>query len=127
MSRLPQLAITQLSEPNSSDACVKLRLKAIHNTLMQMSCIVACYSGVYWVCASLKCTVVKEVYCDMRSGGWTLIGQIGNVRGNFQNEWLVTNKNTEILQTPVIRQGTYGWIDAVEMAVNHAKEVSCLS
>jgi len=94
---------------------------------MQRLCIVACYSGVYWVCASPKCTVVKEVYCDMRSGGWTLIGQIGNVRGNFQNEWLVTNKNTAILQTPMIQQGTYGWIDAVEMAVNHAKEVSCLS
>ncbi|KAI0240127.1 hypothetical protein LSAT2_009170 [Lamellibrachia satsuma] len=36
-------------------------------------------NGVYWICASTNCTDAREVFCDMRSGGWTLIGQINAV------------------------------------------------
>ena len=83
----------------------------------------AYYSGVYWVCTSLNCKVPREVFCDMRSGGWTLIGQIGGIRAYIADKWLVANENTAILQTPVIESGTYGCIDAVEMAVNYSQEV----
>ena len=83
-----------------------------------------CYSGVYWICASSNCTDVREVFCDMRSGGWTLIGQVGGVDDNIYDKWLVTNHNTEKLRTPVIEAGTYGCIDSVDLAVNYAREVS---
>ncbi|KAI0243088.1 hypothetical protein LSAT2_008805 [Lamellibrachia satsuma] len=79
-------------------------------------------NGVYWICASPNCTDAREVFCDMRSGGWTLIGQISTV-GDIYDKWLVTNENTDILQTPVIKRGTYGCIDAVDLAVNHANEI----
>ena len=74
----------------------------------------ACYSGVYWICASPNCTDVREVFCDMRSGGWTLI----------YDKWLVTNVNTRLLRHPTIEHGTYGCIDAVDLAVKYAHEVS---
>ena len=85
------------------------------------------YSGVYWICISPNCVDVHEVFCDMRSGGWTLIGQIGGVAGNIHEKWLRTDENTEVLLSPWIEQGTFGCIDAVDMAVNRAHEVSCLS
>ncbi|KAI0228294.1 hypothetical protein LSAT2_021234 [Lamellibrachia satsuma] len=59
----------------------------------------------------------------MRSGGWTLIGQIGGVNDNIYNQWLVTNHNTGKLRTPVIEKRTYGCIDAVDLAVNYAHEI----
>ena len=58
-------------------------------------------SGVYWICTSSNCSEAREVYCDMRSGGWTLIGQIGGVNGDIYDKWLVANENSGILQTPV--------------------------
>ena len=65
------------------------------------------------------------MFCDMRSGGWTLIGQVGGVDDNIYNKWLVTNHNTEKVRTPVIEARTYGCIDAVDLAVNYAHDVSC--
>ena len=64
------------------------------------------------------------MFCDMRSGGWTLIGQVGGVNDNIYDKWLVTNHNTAKLRTPVIEARTYGSIDAVDLAVNYAHEVS---
>ena len=84
---------------------------------------VTCYSGVYWICASHNCTDSRELFCDMRSGGWTLIGQIGGVAANIYDKWLVTNENTGILRSPVIQAGTYGCIYSVDLAVNYAHEV----
>ena len=37
---------------------------------------------------------------------------------------LVTNVNTRLLRLPTIEHGTHGDIDAVDMAVNYAHEVS---
>ena len=84
----------------------------------------ACYSGVYWICASPNCTDVRGVFCDMRNGGWTLIGQLGGVTYSIYDKWLVTNVNTRLLRRPTIEHGTHGCIDAVDLAVNYAHEVS---
>ena len=84
------------------------------------------YSGVYWICASSNCSEAREVYCDMRSGGWTLIGQVGGVNGDIYDKWLRTNENSGILRTPVIENGTYGCIDAVDLAVSYAHQVHSL-
>ncbi|KAI0228175.1 hypothetical protein LSAT2_021343 [Lamellibrachia satsuma] len=59
----------------------------------------------------------------MRSGGWTLIGQLGGMNDNFYDKWLVTNVNTRLLRRPTIVHGTYGCIDAVDLAVNYAHEI----
>ena len=64
------------------------------------------------------------MFCDMRSGGWTLIGQVGGVNDNMYDKWLVTNHNTAKLRTPEIEARTYGCIDAVDLAVNYAHAVS---
>ena len=64
------------------------------------------------------------MFCDMRSGGWTLIGQVGEVDDNIYDKWLVTNHNTDKLRTPLIENRTYGCIDGVDLAVNYAHEVS---
>ena len=37
---------------------------------------------------------------------------------------LVTNVNTRLLRFPTIEHGTHGGIDAVDLAVNYAHEVS---
>ena len=81
------------------------------------------YSGVYWICTSSNCSEAREVYCDMHNGGWTLIGQIGGVNDNIYDKWLVANENSGILRIPVIESGTYGCIDAVNLAVNYAHQV----
>ena len=60
----------------------------------------------------------------MRSGGWTLIGQLGGVADNIYEKWLVANVNTDILRHPAITPGTYGSIDAIDLAVNFAHQVS---
>ena len=82
------------------------------------------YSGVYWICASPNCTDAREVFCDMRNGGWTLIGQLGGVNDNIYDKWLATNTNTGLLRRPMIVNGTFGCIDSVDLAVNYAHEVS---
>ena len=63
------------------------------------------------------------MYCDMRSGGWTLIGQTGGVNNSIYDKWLVANENSGILRSPDIENGTYGCIDAVDLAVNYAHQV----
>ncbi|KAI0238165.1 hypothetical protein LSAT2_011210 [Lamellibrachia satsuma] len=79
-------------------------------------------NGAYWICVSPNCADAREVFCDMNSGGWTLIGQLGGVNDNIYDKWLVTNVNTGLLQCSKIENGTFGCIDAVDLAVNCAHE-----
>ena len=72
---------------------------------------------------SPNCADAREVFCDMRSGGWTLIGQLGGVNDNIYDKWLVTNVKTGLLRRSTIENGTFGYIDAVDLAVNYAHEV----
>ena len=74
-----------------------------------------------------NCTEAREVFCDLRSGGWTLIGQVGGVDDNIYDKWLVTTHNTAKLRTPVIEARTYGCIDTVDLAVSYVHEVSRFS
>ena len=73
---------------------------------------------------SPNCADAREVFCDMRSGGWTLIGQLGGVNDNIYDKWLVANVNTGLLRRPTIENRTFGCIDAVDLSVNYAHEVS---
>ena len=40
---------------------------------------------------SPNCADAREVFCDMHSGGWTLIGQLGGVNDNIYDRWMVSN------------------------------------
>ena len=73
---------------------------------------------------SPNCADAREVFCDMHSGGWTLIGQLGGGNDNIYDKWLVSNVNTGLLRCSKIKNGTFGCIDAVYLAVNYAHEVS---
>ncbi|KAI0228176.1 hypothetical protein LSAT2_021344 [Lamellibrachia satsuma] len=59
----------------------------------------------------------------MHSGEWTLIGQLGGVNDNIYDRWLVSNVKTGLLRRPTIENGTFGCIDAVDLAVNYAHEI----
>ena len=64
------------------------------------------------------------MFCDMRSGGWTLIGQIVGVNDNTYDKWMATNVNTGLLRRPTIKNWRYGCTDSVDLAVISAHEVS---
>lgn len=91
--------------------------------------IFTCSSGICWICAFTDCSVTVKLFCDMCNGGWTLIGQIDRAVENTYDTWLATNTNTEVLRTLTIEAGTYGCINAVNLAAIHAslvtKEFGC--
>ena len=78
-------------------------------------------NGPYWVNTP---SGKVETFCDLENGGWTLIGQTSGSHGQMYEAWLRQNHNPANLRTPVIEANDYSCIDAVNMAVNHAKKVS---
>ena len=78
-------------------------------------------NGPYWVKTP---SGQVETFCDMKNGGWTLIGQTDGNHGSKYTTWLRRNQNTANLRTPAIEADTYSCIDAVNMAVDHATKVS---
>ena len=47
-------------------------------------------NGVYWIKTDLQGSSSVQTYCDMRNGGWTLLGKISGNVGNIYNKWLVS-------------------------------------
>ena len=82
-------------------------------------------SGVYWIKTSLKGSEAVQTFCDMASGGWTLVGKISGSVGNIYSKWLVQNQNPEQLKSPGMTRGKTGYscLDARVLAVEHASEV----
>jgi len=81
-------------------------------------------NGVYWIKTDLQGSSVVQTYCDMKNGGWTLVGKISGKVGNIYKTWLVSNYNTAALKTPKItKQKEFACIDAHRLAVEEASTV----
>ena len=81
-------------------------------------------NGVYWIKTDLQGSSVVQTYCDMKNGGWTLVGKISGKVGNIYKTWLVSTYNTAALKTPKItKQKEFACIDARSLAVEEASTV----
>jgi len=81
-------------------------------------------NGVYWIKTNLQGSSSVQTYCDMKNGGWTLVGKISGKVGNIYKAWLVSNYNTAALKTPKItKQKEFACIDARSLAVEEASTV----
>ena len=81
-------------------------------------------NGVYWIKTDLQGSSAVQTYCDMKNGGWTLVGKISGRVGNIYNTWLVSNHNTAALKTPKItKRKQFACIDARSLAVEEASMV----
>ena len=81
-------------------------------------------NGVYWIKTDLQGSSSVQTYCDMKNGGWTLVGKISGNVGNIYKTWLVSNYNTDALKTPKISQlKSFACIDARYLAVEKASMV----
>ena len=82
-------------------------------------------SGIYWIKASLDGSEAVQTFCDMASGGWTLVGKVSGSVGDIHSKWLIQNQNPEQLQSPPMNRGKTGYscLDARVLAVKHASEV----
>ena len=81
-------------------------------------------NGVYWIKTDLQGSSAVQTYCDMRNGGWTLVGKISGRVGNIYNTWLVSNHNIAALKTPKItKRKQFACIDARSLAVEEASTV----
>ena len=81
-------------------------------------------NGVYWIKTDLQGSSAVQTYCDMKNGGWTLVGKISGRMGNIYNKWLVSNHNTAALKTSKItKRKQFACIDARSLAVQEASMV----
>jgi len=81
-------------------------------------------NGVYWIKTDLQGSSSVQTYCDMKNGGWTLVGKISGKVGNIYKTWLVSNFNTAALNTSKItKQKEFACIDAHSLAVEEASTV----
>ena len=81
-------------------------------------------NGVYWIKTDLQGSSSVQTYCDMKNGGWTLVGKISGNVGNIYNKWLVFNYKTASLKSPKITsQRQFACIDARSLAVDKASMV----
>ena len=81
-------------------------------------------NGVYWIKTDLQGSSSVQTYCDMKNGGWTLVGKISGQVGNIYSKWLVSNHNTASLKSPKItRRKQFACIDAGSLAVDEVSTV----
>ena len=81
-------------------------------------------NGVYWIKTDLKGSSAVQTYCDIKNGGWTLVGKISGKVGNIYKTWLASNYNTAALKTPKItKQKEFACTDARSLAVEEASTV----
>ncbi|KAL9989405.1 hypothetical protein ACROYT_G003952 [Oculina patagonica] len=108
------------TKEHPADSC-----KQIHDSNLSNQKTSSAKNGVYWIKSSLKCSDGIQTFCDMKNGGWTLVGKINGHVGNIYSKWLVKNVNTGDLKTPKIDSGKTGYssLDARLLAVKHASEV----
>ena len=99
--------------------------KQIHDSKLSDQNKSSAKNGVYWIKTSLKWSDSIQSFCDMKNGGWTLVGKIYGPVGNVYSKWLVKNVNTQDLKVPKIDSGHTGYscFDARLLAVKHASQV----
>ncbi len=73
---------------------------------------------------SISSGTSMSIFCDMTrdGGGWTLAGQIDG-RHDMANSWLRQDMQTQNLSSRDIESNTFSCANAVDMAVNRAREV----
>lgn len=82
--------------------------------------------GIYWIKTAEKGKVnAVQTFCDMKRGGWTLVGKISGQAGNIFNSWLVKNVNSEVLKTPKLpnKKVKYGCLDARLLATKYSSKI----
>ena len=81
-------------------------------------------NGVYWIKTDLQESSAVQTYCDMKNGGWTLVGKISGRVSNIYKTWLVSNHNIAGLKIPKIaKKKGLSCIDARSLAVEEASTV----
>ena len=81
-------------------------------------------NGVYWIKTDLQGSSSVQTYCDMKNGGWTLVGKISGNVGNIYDKWLVSKHNTASLKSPKITgQKQFACFDARSLAVDESSTV----
>ena len=81
-------------------------------------------NGIYWIKTDLQGSSAVQTYCDMKNGGWTLVGKLSGKVGNIYKKWLVSNYNTAALKTPKLtKQKEFACTDARNLAVEEASKV----
>ena len=81
-------------------------------------------NGVYWIKTDLQGSSAVQTYCDMKNGGWTLVGKISGRVGNIYKTWLVSNQNTAALKSPKLTKGRgFACIDARSLAVEEVSRI----
>jgi len=79
--------------------------KQIHDSKLSDQTKSFAKNGVYWIKASSKLSDSIQSFCDMKNGGWTLVGKIYGRVGNVYSKRLVKNVNTQDLKVPKIDSG----------------------
>lgn len=83
-------------------------------------------NSVYWITTSPGWSA--PTYCDLRNGGWTLVGKISGYVGNIYETWLIRNQNVKYFTSPSLSEANkMGCIDARYLATNHASTVMIAS
>lgn len=81
-------------------------------------------NGVYWIKTDLQGSSAVQTYCDMKNGGWTLVGKISGNVGTIFKTWLISNHKTAALKTPKLtKQKELACIDARSLAVEEASTI----
>ncbi|XP_068733893.1 uncharacterized protein [Montipora capricornis] len=81
-------------------------------------------NGIYWIKTDLQGSSAVQTFCDMKNGGWTLVGKISGKVGNIYEKWLVSNYNTDELKTAKIsKHNQFACLDARSLAVEEASTV----
>ena len=102
-----------------ADSC-----KQIHDSNLNDQKKTTAKSGVYWIKTSLNSNEAVQTFCDMGSGGWTLVGKVSGTVGNIFTKWLIQNHNPDQLKTPLASGKTeYSCLDARVLAVKYASTV----
>ena len=106
-------------EGRPADSC-----KQIHDANIIGKTTSSAKNGVYWIKTSLTSKKGSPTFCDMKNGGWTLVGKITGRVGNIYNTWLVQNVNINLLKSSSMNSGTeYASLDARLLAVRHSSAI----
>ncbi|CAB4038787.1 Hypothetical predicted protein [Paramuricea clavata] len=80
-------------------------------------------NGLYWIKTGANGQPV-QTYCDMKNGGWTLIGKINGKVGNIFHTWLIKNRNIKSLTNPSLPStNLISCIDARHLATFNASTI----
>lgn len=112
-----------MSKNNAAVSCKALRHTLLHYGHGHGYDQDSLQSGVYWIKTGADGQPV-QTYCDLKNGGWTLIGKINGKVGNIFDTWLIKNHNTKSLTNPGLPSSQIiSCIDARHLATFNASTI----